>query len=1170
MRRSQAPARTAVSLPRRIGRALLALSLVAGLAPASSAQTDYARLVVIVLKRPVGQTQASPLANATVTLMGERGAQAACKTDGKGQCSFGALVPGDYRATAFDDATVPNFVDFNARPGQRLTRVITLAERPPAIEAVVTPTPPPTISPAPAPLSETITPGRLGVNDTARTLEELPNRDRRFAPLFDLLPGTFNTGTDAFGGVTFNGQPGSQNVLREDGVNTTPLVLSSASFQDTGALIFDVTKRQSFKKYKAFEVSTSNYPAELGTGTGAELIANIDGGTKDRHGEFYEYFAHDALSARNFFDFARKPELRFNLFGFKLNGPLHYRDDKTFPQLFYFVNYEGIRAESGNTLYEAAPSLSLRERASPATVALIDSFRAGGATAVTGATPNADFNILRLDSHNNARKDSVTTRIDYTPGERDTFGFLLIAAGSRESAPVSVTGRRQVNSDAGFNFAVRQEHTFSLNKDTGEKFSNEFIFSVNSTPARVRGILPHVGGLDLTAAAVTVGGEAEVQGIAGLPPKLGVATPGGLLTGADFPGRALRFTPKSYSFVEHLNRSTNLKDGFFHGLHNLSFGGEVRLVRASIDRLFGTTYSFSSVADLLADRASVTYVGDLGSFSGQVGGRDVAQEYYITYAQDEWNPRNNLRFAFGLRYEYYTVLRESGGHAVLFDPASGTLLPAGSSFYRSRKSNFLPRVSFAWAPGVNPAIGDINKGRTVFSASFGMYTGPDVFDNLLRPIFSDSITVSRDGLAFPADTAALAAAFAADTQNRRFQPLALSRDYTSPARVYKFDASIKRDLIPLEIDSDKKVISELLLLASYVGSRSRGLLLRNFANPIVSVLTNADPTKPAVACREFDLLCDDHQALGQYGEIDYLTTGGRANFDSVQFTLTGKARRFLNYFQAQYTLARNYGNTTGDDKTIGAGNPLDYSYDLGYNAGDVRHKFSLGAVVGLDCSYALCADRKSQWLRNLLGFWTFAAIGNFQTGPPIDIRIKRPDVVYLDAAGSVYGSPGAGRRAVLNVPGGGSSVAAYRPNLVPGVNPYLGGLADRRFLNPAAFSTPAPGQLGNLTRGLLRGPSVALVDFSVRKEWRVGGEDSNKSLNFVADMTNVFNHTNFKLASATLPNKLGLDASANQLQPGQSFTQDAAGDFGVLTRTYKRQQDLGSSRQIQLSISFKF
>ncbi|MFL6257738.1 MAG: TonB-dependent receptor domain-containing protein [Pyrinomonadaceae bacterium] len=1158
-------------MPRRITRALVALSLLLNAAPVAMSQTVYARLVVITLKRPLGGGAPQPLAGATVTLTNERGAQRECKADPEGTCSFGALEPGDYRAAAGDipnGTAAPDFVDFTVRPGQQLTRTITLVERPVGVAkaeaaAPPPPTPVPALAPEPAPITETVTPGRLGVNDTARALEVLPNRDRRFAPIIDLQPGVFNSTTDALGGGAFNGQPGSQNVLREDGIDTTPITLSSASFQDTGALIFDVTKRQSFKKYKSFEVSTSNYPAELGTGTGAELIANIDKGGTKHHGEFYEYLAHDALSARNFFDFTRKPALHFNLFGFKLNGPLHYKKEGAYPQFFYFANYEGIRASSGNTLYEPVPSLSARARASAATAPLLDSFRAGGATLVTGASADPDFDILRLDSHNNARRDSFTTRIDYAPREKDSLGFLLIASGSEESTPVSVTGRRQVKRDAGYNFAVRHEHIFKQNKDTGEKLSNEFIFSINRTPARVRGVSPFGGGPDLSASAISIDSKIQPLGIDGLSSPIGVAAPGGLLVGADFAGRRLRFTPESFSFVEHLNRSTPK--------HNSSFGGEVRIVRATIDQLFGTTYSYGSLADLLADRASVTQVGDLGSYSGATGPRRAGQEYYIAYAQDEWNLHKNLRLAFGLRYEYYTVLREANDRAVVFDPATGTLLSAGASFYRSRKNNFLPRLSFAWAPGVDPVRGDLNTGRTVLGASFGMYTGPDIFDNLLRPIVADSLSVTRDGVGFPADTAALAASFAADKENGRFQPPALSRDYQSPALVYKFDASVKRDLLPPATDSDgRKFIQEMFVLGSYVGSRSRDLLLRNFANPIVSVRTNDDPTKPAVACRRFDLLCDGQQARGPFGEIDLFTTGGRANFDSLQLSLKGRARRFLNYFEMQYTLARNYGNTTGDDKTIGAGNPLDYSYDMGYNAGDVRQKFSFAAVLTLNCPGPFCADQKNRLLRNLLTGWTFAALGNFQTGAPIDVRIKRPDVVYVDAAGKVYGAPGGGRSAVLNVPGGGSSVAAYRPDLVPGVNPYLGEAGDRRFLNPAAFSTPAPGTLGNLPRGLLRGPAMRLVDLSVKKEFTLGKEGSGKTLSFDADVTNLFNFTNFKLAAATLPNKLGLDAASNQLQPGQPFTADAAETFGVITRTFKRQQDLGSSRQIQISVSFAF
>lgn len=67
-------------------------------------------------------------------------------------------------------------------------------------------------------------------------------------------------------------------------------------------------------------------------------------------------------------------------------------------------------------------------------------------------------------------------------------------------------------------------------------------------------------------------------------------------------------------------------------------------------------------------------------------------------------------------------------------------------------------------------------------------------------------------------------------------------------RVYKFDVSLKRALINRAVtgedqdNDDKHVTQELFVLLSYQGSRSRNLLLHNFANRIVSVETNPDPT----------------------------------------------------------------------------------------------------------------------------------------------------------------------------------------------------------------------------------------------------------------------------------------------------------------------------------------
>ncbi len=58
---------------------------------------------------------------------------------------------------------------------------------------------------------------------------------------------------------------------------------------------------------------------------------------------------------------------------------------------------------------------------------------------------------------------------------------------------------------------------------------------------------------------------------------------------------------------------------------------------------------------------------------------------------------------------------------------------------------------------------------------------------------------------------------------------------------------------------------------------------------------------------------------------------------------------------------------------------------------------------------------------------------------------------------------------MTNVPGG-NPRNVQRPDLVPGVDPYL--KDGVRWLNPAAFTTPQPGTFGNVPRNYLRGPGV--------------------------------------------------------------------------------------------------
>src|SRR5436309_15840984 len=55
-----------------------------------------------------------------------------------------------------------------------------------------------------------------------------------------------------------------------------------------------------------------------------------------------------------------------------------------------------------------------------------------------------------------------------------------------------------------------------------------------------------------------------------------------------------------------------------------------------------------------------------------------------------------------------------------------------------------------------------------------------------------------------------------------------------------------------------------------------------------------------------------------------------------------------------------------------------------------------------------------------------------------------------------------GFAAVVNAPGGGSSRQTRRPDLISGVEPYLGN--DRNFLHPDAFAIHDQGTYWNLTR----------------------------------------------------------------------------------------------------------
>ncbi len=149
-------------------------------------------------------------------------------------------------------------------------------------------------------------------------------------------------------------------------------------------------------------------------------------------------------------------------------------------------------------------------------------------------------------------------------------------------------------------------------------------------------------------------------------------------------------------------------------------------------------------------------------------------------------------------------------------------------------------------------------------------------------------------------------------------------------------------------------------------------------------------------------------------------------------------------------------------------------------------------------------------------------------------------------------------------PAAASSRSVRRPNLIPGVDPYIedGGTV---FLNPAAFSIPAPGEFGNLQRGSIRGPDFRQIDLLLSKRFDI---QARANVEFRIEVFNLFNRNNFANPVGTLPNALG--TGTNQIQPNQPFTPAAAGTFGKLTSTVGRTVGLGTNRQVQLALRLNF
>jgi hypothetical protein len=1080
----------------------------------AQAQSGQARIVGTVT-----DTNGAVIRLAAVTAKNERtGIERTVQANEIGYYVLANLPPASYTITAKAPELAPTELT-NVVVGAGQERTIDIALRPATLQQQVTVT-------AGDLVVIDMSSARMGSNVSEREVATLPLNGRELSQLYLMAPGAVNNGAGTYDNIRFSGRSNQQNMIRYDGIEATSIIDASPGNLN-GEVTSSFRLQSSLENVQEFRVESSNYPAEYGTGTGGQISIVTKSGSNDLHGSMFEYVRNSAFDVRNFFDRGGVSPLRVNQFGSSAGGPI------TKDKFFFFASYEGLRQRAGVNFVELVPSAAARGRAVASIQPLLAAYPTG-----QQASSNPDFDFAFLNASARTNENSGGARIDYRFNDKYSLFVRYFRDQGESYQPLGVTGNALAVT------AVPQNGLVSFQQILRPTVINEVKFGVNANKTMGYGVAPAVAGVDMSAISVNMSGSVALAGIAGQGGSAGVATPGGLVrSNSASNGRAQPYTNYSLSFIDNLS--------WIRGEHSIRFGVEVRPIRIWTDRLGGTTYTYSNINDFLANKPSqVQFLGDVSAPSpfngGATGRREGVTGVYAGYAQDEWKIRPTLTMTYGLRYEYYSVMREARNLDVVFNAATGQIMPPDTPFFSSSKLNFGPRLGFAWAP-------QRFRGNTVFRIGSGFYYGPGQTEDQIQPIESDRVSTTVSGATYPIDPAAIIAGYNINSPTLGYQPRAYAPGYSLPERVLSYTASIQQ-----------KVPGDAVLTVAYVGSQGRNLFLRSWTNQITGVSMNPT-TGAAIIQRQFG---------SRFAEIDYKTSGGTDHYDSLQTTLN---RRFSKGFTlgAQYTWGHSIGNTDGSNEARTAQNPYDFSTERSDNNFDVRHSFNLNALYELPFGRGRRFGKDIGRVADLVaGGWEVGGVLNARTGVPIEVGITRPDVIYQDTRnGQYYTSPVLENGVpvtvpVINTPGGGSSRNVRRPDLVPGVDPYLnvGGVA---FINPAAFSMPAPGTYGNLARNALHGPGLAQLDLTLHKRFPIS---ENRNVEFRAEVYNILNHANLANPPASLPNALpSKPGAANTIQPGQAFSSVTAGGiFGVLNSTVERQVGLGTSRQMQLSLRFNF
>jgi len=995
----------------------------------------------------------------------------------------------------------------------------------------------------------------------ANTNDNLPLASRNYVQLTLLAPGAVSTDPSSFNNGNNTGGYGGRPLINGNREQANYFLLDGMDNNQVSDNLLGYTPAPD--AIEEFNLITNNAPAEFGSYMGGVVSATIKSGTNSYHGDVWEFLRNNVLNANswsNNFNGLPRAELRWNMFGATLGGPVIKN------KLFFFMDYQGQRFDIP-TSSATATVVTAAERGGDFSALCPAGFTAGICNSTAGGNIQLYNPCVSFTQVCTASSPAATVRQPF-PNNQIPAAMISPVAQALFASPLYLTPTNsslqnnasyitnsQQNVDQG---DIKVDYKASDKDNISGRFTRAYQDNPSSNAYELLG-----NGFSTTPIYNTVGdwthsigtnlvndarfgwshitlnnGTSWAPGVGEFGNTIGIGNgnPAGLdgllaLNFTDNGNLNLGNAETGESFNDQVWQAEDVVS-WTHGRHNFKFGGEYNheiiktFYPGNNGELGLMEFDGRFTSDTIGSASTGAGYGAADFFLGlpYTIGRGVSTGKTWTqsdniigvYAEDTWRITERLTLNLGLRYQAFTPWVEANNQQSNYDFATGAVELAGQNGASRALYNgvyggkdFEPRVGFAWTPAMLGNHTVIRGAFTISSYLEGTGTNlrlpqnPPFTPAQINTVYNNSAipgSTTTDGIPVtpPTSTCANYSCFAGAI-------LDLWDPNVQPAIDDQWNLAVQHQFW-----------GNTTVQVGYVGQRATHLMVPFSYTQRVLEPNSSCSTPPCTDPSPFFAANPTF-----YNTIATQTGGTQSNgtmmYNSLQAVLQKQMSHGLQY-QVSYTYSKCMSDSTG---YYGAWNNALSASAYWQNIYDPKSEwapcyYDATHVLSAYAVYELPFGRGKQFgssmnkvANTVVSGWTVSPIVTFRTGFPMPVY----------GAADESGTFSRGSRADCNGLPAITGETPINPTAFPGVGGY------QWFTNNGNFTNPAVGTFGNCAPQLggLRGPHYTDMDLSLHKDFQL---TERFKLQFRTDFINAFNHVQLNAPNMSLGSNMGQVTSA--------------------------------------------